>query len=129
MTGIFDPGIFDPGIFDTAESGDGGGEITPEPPQPQPVGGGDSQSSRKIADPDRWWKSPPKKVRKANETETGAPIEAPLSVSDPAEAEAVQARLRAEAAQAAIAMTKAEQERERLRADNEAAEILLLLAA
>ena len=87
-----------------------------------PTGGGGP------ADPDRWWKSPPKKRRKAKTTDTGAPTEAPLAVSeaDIAATQALEAAHRMDIAAKALAQTQAELDWQRM---NNEAELLLLLAA
>lgn len=81
---------------------------------------------------DDWWRSSPgkKKRRKATDTDTGAPIEEPLSVSAAEEARRVleDVRQRELAAQAAIA-ADAEIERQRRMAIMADDELILLLAA
>lgn len=102
------------------------GEVVepPSPPPPPAFGGGDSTAS------DNWWRSPTgkKKRRKAQTTDTGAPIEAPLAVSDEAQrrAEELDQAMRRDAAAAA---TIRELERQRLEALIAEDELVLLLAA
>lgn len=96
-----------------------------------PAAGGGGGGS---AETDRWWRSPPRKARKAKttDTDTGAPIEAPLPVSDEAmrTAEAaVAAAIRAQTAQqteAVIAEIEAQQRQQEL--EDDALTVLLLAA-
>ena len=100
------------------------GEVV-EPPPPAPITGGGDSSTK-----DDWWRSPPgkKKRRKAQTTDTGAPTEAPLAVSDDAQrlADELDQAARRDAAAAA---TIRELERQRLEALIEEDELVLLLAA
>ncbi|MEN6302262.1 MAG: hypothetical protein ABFD96_06015 [Armatimonadia bacterium] len=98
-----------------------GGVVEPPPPV---TGGGDSGTK------DDWWRSPPgkKKRRKAQTTDTGAPTEAPLSVSDAARREAEELN-QAQGRAAAMAAAAAELERQRIAAIMADDELVLLLAA
>lgn len=114
---LWSTGLFDTGLWDG---------------NPRATGSGGGPGGTSAHDPDRWWKSPAKKRRKASDTDTGAPSEAPLSVSDAErraaeEAQAAALRLEAATITAAVMAELAEQERQQM-LDDDALTILLLAA-